>query len=66
MTSSTTSPTSRAPMKSDKKSDVSTTKPEASTKATVPVQETKKEKKAGSANPISTFAAGMPDMCGIL
>ncbi|KAF4430515.1 hypothetical protein FACUT_8882 [Fusarium acutatum] len=59
MTASTTNPASEAPKKSDKKSDVSTTKPEASTKATVPAQDTKRQKKEGTANPISTFAAGI-------
>ncbi|PNP76096.1 hypothetical protein FNYG_10654 [Fusarium nygamai] len=58
MTSSTKNPASKATEKSDKKSDVSITKPETATKATVPAQDTKRQRKEGSANPISTFAAG--------
>ncbi|KAF5649343.1 hypothetical protein F52700_616 [Fusarium sp. NRRL 52700] len=65
MTSSTKNQASKPP-KSDEKSDVSATKSEASTKATVPAQDNKRQRKEGSTNPISTFAAGMSDTCGIL
>ncbi|KAH7154498.1 hypothetical protein DER46DRAFT_664212 [Fusarium sp. MPI-SDFR-AT-0072] len=66
MTSSAKNPSSEAPKKGDKKSEASVTKPEISTKTTVPALHNKRDKKEGSANPIVTFAAGVPDVCGIL
>ncbi|KAF5974693.1 hypothetical protein FCOIX_8110 [Fusarium coicis] len=58
MTSSTENPATKASKKSDKESDVSTTKPDTATKATVPAQDAKRQRKEGSANSISTLAAG--------
>jgi hypothetical protein len=59
MTSSTENPASKAPKKSDKKSDVYTYKPETATNAIVPAHDTTRQRKEGSANPVSTFAAGV-------